>query len=148
MSLKNFAKVSGDLYRGAQPDREGFKELKDMGIKTIINLRSFHFDRHFTIDLNFIHYQIPCKAWHPEEEDVKRFLEIVNEQGNSPSFVHCQHGADRTGTMVAIYRIVIQGWSYEDAIAELPKFGMHKIWIGIKPFIKKYQTAKSGERRA
>jgi len=138
MSLKNFAKVSEVLYRGAQPDREGFKELLNMGIETIINLRHFHFDEVFIEGLGFKYIHIPCHAWHPENEDVSKFLEIFKWRAYLPVFLHCQHGADRTGTMVAIYRIVVQGWSYKDAIAELPKFGMHKIWLGIKPFIKKY----------
>lgn len=143
MSLENFAKVSEVLYRGAQPDRAGFLELLDMGIGTIINLRSFHSDLELIKGFIFTYFEIPCKAWHPEKEDIKDFFHILKHPRTSPVFVHCRHGADRTGTMVAIYRIVIQGWSYEDAIAEMESFGMHKIWIGIKPFIKKY--GKGGE---
>jgi protein tyrosine/serine phosphatase len=70
------------------------------------------------------------KAWHPEEEDVVRFLQIVTNPKRSPVIVHCQHGADRTGTMCAIYRVAVQGWSKEEALKEMTQggFGFHGIW--------------------
>ncbi|MHC4689665.1 MAG: fused DSP-PTPase phosphatase/NAD kinase-like protein, partial [Planctomycetota bacterium] len=96
--LENFHKVSKDLYRGAQPSREGFAELKNLGIKTIVNLRSFHSDRDQMAGRDFIYEHIFMKAWHPEDKEIIRFLDIVTNETNLPVFVHCQHGADRTGT--------------------------------------------------
>jgi protein tyrosine phosphatase (PTP) superfamily phosphohydrolase (DUF442 family) len=144
MPLPNFHKVSDDLYRGAQPDREGFVELIGMGVKTVINLRWLHTDRIYLYgllkDVNYRH--IFCKAWHPEVEDVKSFLRILDE-GPRPVFVHCQHGADRTGVMCAAYRIKVQGWEVDRAVKEMVEgpFGFHEIWEDIlPPFLEQFRN--------
>ena len=66
------------------------------------------------------------------------FLEIVTDPEKRPVFVHCMHGADRTGTMVAVYRIVVEGWDKEKAIDEMRNgpFGFHEIWTGLPEFLK------------
>lgn len=141
MALPNLYKVSDQLSRGAQPDRAGFVLLKTMGIRTVINLRWLHTDRIYLYGLGFNYRCIPCKAWHPEQEDVDAFLRILGEPANLPAFVHCQHGADRTGTMCAAYRICIEGWEVDRAINEMTDgpFGFHKIWSDLPEFLKKYK---------
>jgi len=136
--LPNLHKVSDDYYRGAQPTAEGMQELKKMGIKTVINLRAFHSDRDELGDLDLAYEHIPMVAWHPEEEDIIRFLKIVTDQKRTPVFVHCQHGADRTGVMSAIYRIVVEDWTKEEAIKEMTEggFGFHKIWKNLITFVE------------
>lgn len=128
--LSNFHKVSEDLYRGAQPDNEGMKELKKLGIKTIVNLRELHSDRDELdgLDLKYIH--IKSTAAHIKQHEINEFLDVMKDRNNLPVFVHCQHGSDRTGTMCAFYRMVYQNWSKEDAINEMTQggFGFHKIW--------------------
>ncbi len=140
-SLPNFYKVSDDLFRGGQPTRDGFIALRSMGIKTIINLRWLHSDGGLIQDLGFVYYPIYCKVWHPEQEDVDLFLELVQSKDNLPIFVHCQHGADRTGTMVAAYRILVQGWEVERAIVEMTRgpFGFHRIFHNLPKFLEKYK---------
>lgn len=138
--VKNFAKVSEVLYRGEQPTREGFEQLKKMGVKTIVNLRSFHSDRDDMNGLGFQYAHITCKAWHPEDEDTTKFIKIMQDRANLPVFVHCQQGADRTGTCVALYRIIEQGWSVEEAVAEMPNFGFHTVWKPIIEYMRKFET--------
>jgi protein tyrosine/serine phosphatase len=140
--LKNYAKVSDALHRGQQPTAEGFAELKKMGIKTVVNLRSFNSDRSELEGLGLQYVHIYCKAWHPEDEDVVKFLQVVSDPKNQPVFVHCQHGADRTGMMVASYRIVEQGWSVEDAAKELGHFGFHTVWTDIATYLKDFNRAR------
>lgn len=139
--VPNLDKVSDQLYRSAQPTAEGMKNLKQLGIKTIVNLRSFHSDKDEIekSGSDFICEHIYMKAWHPEKEDVIKFLKIVSDPQKTPVLVHCQQGADRTGTMCAIYRIVIQGWNKEDAIEEMTEGGynFHEIWKDLKTFINK-----------
>ena len=128
--LPNLHKVSEDLYRGAQPTAAGFRQLKAMGIKTIINLRSAHSDITLMQGLIFSYEPIPTNAWDMDEKEIVRFLRIVTDKNKTPVFVHCQHGADRTGVMCAVYRIAVCGWSREEAIEEMTKggFGFHKLW--------------------
>jgi protein tyrosine phosphatase (PTP) superfamily phosphohydrolase (DUF442 family) len=140
--LGNFARVSDVLFRGEQPTAEGFARLKKMGIKTIVNLRSFHSDRPLLRGLGLRYAHIYSKAWHPEDEDVAKFLQIVRNPQNHPVFVHCQHGADRTGMMVAAYRIFEQGWTAEQAAKELPNFGFHEIWSTIVTYLKRLDRAR------
>jgi protein tyrosine phosphatase (PTP) superfamily phosphohydrolase (DUF442 family) len=121
--LPNFYKVSRVLYRGAQPKREGIPQLQDMGIKTVVSLRVFHDDSYLLRGTSLNQEVIPFHTWHPEDQDVVRFLQIVIDLAKRPVFVHCQRGIDRTGTMVAIYRIAVQGWSREEAIREMTQGG-------------------------
>jgi len=135
--LKNFAQVSPTLYRSAQPTREGFAELRRRGIRTIINLRNVSSDRKDLkgLGLNYLH--IHFAPWHPENEEVVKFLKVVTDPNHQPVLVHCQHGADRTGTMVAIYRVYAEGWRMEEAMQELPRFGFHSIWTNLKNYLEK-----------
>ncbi|MDT8301172.1 MAG: dual specificity protein phosphatase family protein [Sedimentisphaerales bacterium] len=128
--VPNLHKVSDDLYRGAQPSSDGMKQLEKLGIKTIINLRLVHSDRDEIENTELSYVHIPMATWNTQDEDVVRFLKIIMDSNNTPVFVHCQYGADRTGTMCAIYRIAIEGWNKIEAIDEMTKggFGFHSIW--------------------
>jgi len=134
--LPNLHQVAPKLYRGAQPTEEGFRQLKAMGIKTVVNLRGFHTDDG---KLNGLHAEhIHFQTWHPENEDIVKFLRILSDTNAAPVFVHCQHGADRTGTMCAIYRIAVQGWTKDQAIEEMIKggFGYHAVWKNLIQYIR------------
>jgi len=137
--VPNFYKVSNDLYRGAQPTAEGVKRLEKLGIKTVINLRPFHSDRSELKGAALSYEHIRMTTWNVEDKDVMRFLKIVTDPDRAPVFVHCQHGADRTGTMCAIYRIAIQNWNKDEAIEEMTKggFGYHSIWQNLPNYIRK-----------
>ncbi len=137
--LPNFHKVSDDLYRGAQPTAEGMKQLEKLGVKTVINLRSMHSDRNEIKDAALVYEHINMTTWNTEDNDIVRFLQIVTNSNCTPVFVHCQHGADRTGTMCAIYRIAAEGWSKDEAIEEMTKggFGFHSIWQNLTDYVRK-----------
>jgi protein tyrosine phosphatase (PTP) superfamily phosphohydrolase (DUF442 family) len=126
--LTNLHKISGDLYRGAQPSEQGYKELKALGIKTVVNLRSLHGESGYVrpLDLDYLHiFFNPLGA--PDDQEVLRFLKVVLDKNLTPVFVHCAHGADRTGVMCAAYRVVVQGWTKEEAVEEMKQggFGFH-----------------------
>ena len=136
--VPNLYKVSDTVYRSAQPSAEGMANLKAMGIVTIVNLRSFHSDRDEIGDTGLAYEHIRMKAWHPEEEEAVRFLQIVTNPKRSPVLVHCRHGADRTGAMCALYRIAVQGWTKEEAIREMTQggFGFHEIWKNLPNWLE------------
>jgi len=128
--VPNLYKVSDALYRSAQPSAEGMNNLKTIGIETVVNLRSFHSDREEIADTGLAYEHIYMKAWHPEEKEAVRFLQIVTNPRRVPVTVHCEYGADRTGAMCALYRVAVQGWSREEAIEEMVHggFGFHGAW--------------------
>ncbi len=134
----NLYKVSDTLYRGEQPTAEGFKGLQNLGIKTVVNLRSLHSDQDELEGLSLDYEHIRMEAWDPEQEQVEAFLKIAADPAKKPVFVHCQHGADRTGTMVAVYRIVIENRDTEKAISEMRNgpFGFHEVWTGLPKFLR------------
>ena len=142
--LPNLFKVNARLYRGAQPTVEGIKELKKLGVKTIVGLRDKHSDKDILGDSKIAFEHIPIKTWDPEEKDVIRFLQIVADKSRQPVFVHCEHGADRTGTMCAIYRVAVDGWSKQQAIDEMTNggFGFHSVWSNLPKFIEKLDVEK------
>ncbi|MCK6535788.1 MAG: tyrosine-protein phosphatase [Polyangiaceae bacterium] len=142
--LPNLHRVSPVYYRGAQPTAEGMAELHRLGVRTVVNLRAVHSDRDEIGALPLAYEHISAKAWHGEDEDVIRFLKIVTDPARQPVFVHCQHGADRTGTMTAMYRIVVQGWSKHEAIREMTQgdFGFHSIWKNLIEYVEQVDVEK------
>ena len=139
---KNFRKVSDNLYRSAQPSKEGMESLKELGIRTIINLRSFHSDRS-KIGLTGLAYEhIYTKTWNVEEKEIVRFLQIVSDPNRTPALVHCMQGVDRTGTMCALYRIIIEGWDQDEALAEMRAIGHNEVWKNLPKLIKKLDIEK------
>jgi protein tyrosine phosphatase (PTP) superfamily phosphohydrolase (DUF442 family) len=131
--LPNLFKVNDHLYRGAQPEAAGYATLKKLGIKTVINLRAFHEDQKECQAAGLANIAIPLYTWDVEHDEIGQFLQAVNNPQNWPIFVHCEHGADRTGLMCASYRMVIEGWNKDDAIQEMTEgdFGYHEIWSNL-----------------
>jgi protein tyrosine phosphatase (PTP) superfamily phosphohydrolase (DUF442 family) len=144
--LLNFAEVSDALWRGAQPTAAGFAELKRRGAKAIIDLRAEHSDRQLLAGTGLQYVEIPCLAWDPEEKNVLKFLKVVTDPKNQPVFVHCQAGADRTGMMVAVYRMTQQGWTSKEALAELPHFHFHPIFVNVAVFLIKFDPAATRKK--
>jgi len=115
------------------------ENLRKLGIHTVVNLRSFHSDREEIGADGLGYISIPMKAWHPEWEDAVRFLRVATDTSLAPVLVHCQHGADRTGTMVAVYRAAVQGWTKEAALREMTEggFGYHRVWRDLPRWFRK-----------
>lgn len=144
--LDNFYRVSQELYRGEQPEENGFETLAEMGIKTVVNFReSDDSEEKAKVEsLGMRYIPIPIKTWNFKEKHAIEFINIMKEQNNAPVFIHCRHGADRTGTMAAVYRIIFQNWTKKAAREEMVNggFGHHKIWKNLPRFIKKMDVEK------
>jgi protein tyrosine/serine phosphatase len=142
--VPNFHEIDSKLYRSAQPTAEGMKKLKKYGIKTVINLRNFHSDKDEVGKLKLKQYRIKINTWHLKDEHAIKFLKIVSNPKNHPVLVHCKHGADRTGTMCAVYRITLQRWSKKDAIKEMRDGGYnyHPVWKNLIKWLKKTDMKK------
>jgi len=141
--LPNFHQVNSQLYRGAQPGSGGVKRLAQMGIKTIVNLRGAdeltRAEEAQAGAVGLRYFNVPFqRTGRPTDQQVERVLAILNGAENQPAFVHCQLGADRTGLVIAVYRITHDGWTSEQAQAEAKKYGLHAWELGMKNYIHDY----------
>lgn len=141
--LPNFHKVSEQLYRGAQPLEDGFRKLSELGIKTVINLRGpddrISGEQKAAESAGMSYFNIPMPGLSaPTDEQVARVMAIMNDPNHQPVFIHCKHGADRTGTVTAIYRISRDGWTADRAIAEARRNGMSWAEFGMRSYISNY----------
>jgi hypothetical protein len=144
--LPNLYRVNGSLYRSAQPSRAGFLYLEsgpslaiaDRPINTVVSLRVLNEDSSLVATSSKLRLEeISFKTWNPEDEDVVKFLRIATTPALLPVLVHCRHGSDRTGTMVAAYRIVVEGWTKAEAKDEMINggFGFHPVWQDLLRYI-------------
>jgi protein tyrosine/serine phosphatase len=131
--------VTPELYRGAQPDVAGMKKLKELGIKTVVNLRLMHSDAGEIAGLDIGSEHIRIDTLKPEMDELVRFLQIATDPNRAPVFVHCMRGVDRTGLAVAVYRIVICGWTKAKAEDEMINgpFGHDGLFPNIQAFLEK-----------
>ncbi len=142
-SLPNFQQVNQNLYRGAQPPTGGLKILAGKGIKTIINLRGASDETRAeerqarALGMKFFNLKFPPLS-KPDFTQIDQALALINDPANQPVFVHCKHGEDRTGTVIACYRMTQDQWNDEQAIAEAKQFGMSFVQISMKRFIHKF----------
>jgi tyrosine-protein phosphatase SIW14 len=151
--IRNYDEVNKQLSRGAQPSSEGIKELANRGLITIINLRPESedptaTDREKAEAQNLMqHYEpVPLSRWcAPREKDIAHILNIISDPAEQPVFVHCQRGADRTGTVVAIYRITHDCWSAEEAIREARQHGMGWWSFPMRRFIRTWYRTKRAQ---
>lgn len=141
--LPNFHQVNQGLYRGAQPREGGIQKLAALGIKTVLNLRvadertRAEEQEARAAGLGF--FNVPMEGFdRPRDDQVKRALEIINDPLNQPVFVHCKHGADRTGVVIAIYRMTHDNWTTEDALREAKRYGLSFFQFGMKDYINDY----------
>lgn len=137
--LPNCYQVTTNLYRGAQPTARGMAELKAMGVRMVIDLRTFHSDKRRLTGIDLKQGRLHMEPWHAEDEDVVRFLKLVTNTNNLPAFVHCERGADRTGLVCAMYRVVVCGWTKQEAIREMKEggFGFNPLWRNIVNYIRR-----------
>ncbi len=141
--VPNLQRVDALLYRSAQPTAEGMRALEKLGIRTVINLRSFHSDSDELAGTALLNERLQMKTWHIEDEDVVRVLRLLSQPKNGPFLIHCQHGADRTCVICAMYRMVIQHWPRADALRELTDggYGFHPIWTNIIAYLNAVDVA-------
>ena len=143
--LPNFQKVDDKVYRGAQPTDEGFKQIAAKGIKTVIDLReigehSQADEQKIVADLGMRYVSIPMHGLsEPKENLVAAVEKIFNDPDQGPVFVHCKRGADRTGMVVAIYRISHDAWDNKRALAEAKSYGMSMFERAIQHYVLDYR---------
>ncbi|WP_445116643.1 dual specificity protein phosphatase family protein [Acinetobacter sp. WZC-1] len=137
----NFYKISETVYRSEQPDTALIPQLNQYGIQTIINLRSRDQDRLLLLDQQqFQLVHIPIHTWAMNRNDLLQVMQAIQtaRQHQQKVLIHCYHGSDRTGAGIAMYRIIFEHWSVDDALAEMKQggYGFHPVWINIEKLFR------------
>jgi len=143
--IPNFRQVNPHLFRGGQPVDTAWPALAKLGVKTVIDLRQVN--EHSTIaeaqaveaaGMRYLNFPMSGFAT-PRAEQVAQVLEAMTKAGETV-FVHCAAGKDRTGTVVAAYRISRDRWKNDQALQEAEACGMHGFERGMKRFIVAYHA--------
>lgn len=146
-NLPNFQKVNDHVYRGGQPTGTGFQKLAQLGVKTVVDLRdigehSQADEQKAVTDLGMRYVNIPMHGMStPQESQVAAALAVLDDTASGPVFVHCRRGADRTGGVIAVYRISHDQWENKKALNEAKSNGMSFFARGIQHYVLDYKPA-------
>jgi protein tyrosine/serine phosphatase len=145
--LPNFKIVSDHILRGGQPGDDGFKKLAERGVKTIVDLRwvdehDISHEKRTVEDDGMRFVSVPMKGiGAPSMEQVSRVLSVLEDSDNWPVFIHCRRGSDRTGTVLACYRISHDHWENRKALAEARANGLSSFERAMRSFIEHFQPS-------
>ena len=131
ITIKNFGQMDDHFYRGAQPADNEYKELADLGVKTIIDLRDdpMPHARSAAEAAKMHYFNIPMSDKdYPKDEMIDQFLNLTKDQSNWPFYVHCAGGRHRTGLMGAMYRFNHDDWDYNRAYQEMKNYDFYTRW--------------------
>jgi tyrosine-protein phosphatase SIW14 len=139
--IPNAGKVSEFLYRGAQPHAAGYRELQHLGISIVVDLRSSPeeqaAEQRAVEQLGMEHIAMPTNGFFgPTDNQVAAFLQLLRDNPKRKAFVHCYFGDDRTGVMIAAYRMVEQHWLADQAYNEMRAYHFHRHLILIGHYVK------------
>jgi tyrosine-protein phosphatase SIW14 len=136
-SFHNLYKVSDSVYRSEQPGIVAVPYLDSLGIKSVLNLRSHHKDQRKLNNYSLNYFNVRMRAGHINDSAIIQSLRII-QYAPKPILIHCKHGSDRTGIVIAMYRIIFQHWTKDAAIDELMNgnYGFHHMYKNIPAYIR------------
>lgn len=150
--IAHFARVREGLYRGGHPDEAGLDYLASIGVRTIVDLEIGNFieatPHQISAELkaaatrNITLVRAPMSAFelassHRFEVQLRSVLAILADKAQQPIYVHCRHGQDRTGLVIGLERVVVEGWAPADAYSEMLRLGFHPAFIGLDRYFKR-----------
>lgn len=141
----NLFRVTPTLFRSAQLSQDDVAELKALGIKNVVGLRAFHSDDEWLRQSGIKATRVKIYTWAVSDANIVAALKAVRAaEKEGPVLLHCWHGADRTGLVSAMYRILYQGWSKEQALDELENggYGYHSVWKNIPAYLHAVDVEK------
>jgi tyrosine-protein phosphatase SIW14 len=145
--VRNFGEVNANLLRGGMPTDAALRELQAFGVKMILDLRqdgpASQHEKDVAEQLGMRYEHLPLHSVSaPTEAEIKQALTLLLSQASGKIYVHCLRGKDRTGTVVACYRIQHDGWNSRHAIAEAKSYGMSSLEWKMQAFIRSFTPLK------
>ena len=141
VGLPNFGEVTASLFRGGQPGVDGLEALEKMGVSIVVDMRGSK-SSHEETAVSRLGMQYVAIPWHcpfPADPVFARFLKLIQDNPGKKIFVHCRLGDDRTGMAIAVYRMAEEGWSADEALAEMKRFGFTTAHHAICPTLAFYE---------
>jgi protein tyrosine/serine phosphatase len=135
----NLYRITPTFFRSAKLKPSDVKRAKSLGIKTVVSLRNFHSDTKVLKGSGITMVQIKINTWDLKDAQIVAALKAIRAaEKEGPVLLHCLHGADRTGLVTAMYRMLYQGWTKEQAMLELRNggYGFHTIWTNIERYVR------------
>lgn len=130
--VPNFEKVSNGIWRGSAPSESALATLAQGGVKTVIDLRldgpGARKESDDVKHLGLKYYHFPLGFNKPESTELRDILAVATNPVNQPVYIHCRQGADRTGTIVGLYRRLWLGWSFKQTYNEM-RLHHFKPWL-------------------
>jgi tyrosine-protein phosphatase SIW14 len=138
----NFSEVSAGIYRGGRPDQPGVQRLSEMGVKTIIDLENddkvIATERGWAESLGIAFVSEPMSGTKtPNDAEVNDIIAKLGDPANRPVFVHCMKGQDRTGAIIALHRVINEGWNPKDAHDEMMAHGFNFLLFDLNHYFEK-----------
>jgi tyrosine-protein phosphatase SIW14 len=152
--VPNFRQVDDHVFRGGQPSAHGFKSLALIGVKTVIDLRlgakQGHDDEESVVKTAGMHYiHVPLNGFTaPTDQQIATVLSLLDDSSGWPVFIHCRRGADRTGTVIACYRVAHDHWANEKALTEAKLYRMSRQEQEMQQYILSFRPPQAQASRA
>jgi tyrosine-protein phosphatase SIW14 len=138
--VTNFGEVTPHLYRGGLLKKDGLKALKKLDISVVVDTHAYNkTEEREAKALGMKYVAIPWHCPWPNDEVFAKFLKVVHDNKGKKIFVHCRLGDDRTGMMVAAYRMAEENWTAEEAMNEMRSFGFTRSHHYICPSLARYE---------
>jgi protein tyrosine/serine phosphatase len=151
--VSSFHEVREGLYRGGHPDRCALEYLKDLGVTTILSLQKpqgslvegdtaaqTERERRDAAELGLAYVSAPMTSWASKTtydalwNEVAPWLEHAS--GRRGLFVHCLHGRDRTGLVMGLERVLMEGWTPHRAYQEMVALGHSRLLVKLDCFFR------------
>jgi tyrosine-protein phosphatase SIW14 len=142
--VQNFDRIDEHVYRGAQPTNEGFRNLAKLGVKVVLDLRETDdraaAERRVVTAAGMKYVNVPMTGLTPPTDaEITKILALLEDGAAGPVFVHCKHGADRTGAVIAAYQIDFHKWDNARALKDAKDHGMGYFQFPRQAYVKSFQ---------
>lgn len=140
--IPNLFKMNENVYRGGRVTAAGMKQLKKMGVTTIINIENdseaIKVDKQLAAANGLRFISVPFDTWKtPSDEKVDYVLKTLQDRSLGPIYLHCKHGRDRTGMIMGLYRVEVDGWAAKTAYKEMKDRGFRSVIWTLTNYYKK-----------
>lgn len=147
MDHLHFRRVDDHVFGGRQPKQADFASLKQMGVKSVLDLRggSIHrpWERKRVEAAGMQYFSVRLSGiFPPKKMQIARILALLEDPARGPFYVHCRRGYDRVGMVIASYRIAHDHWSNEQAMEEAHSFGLNRFELLMKRYIRTFDPSK------